>query len=237
MKVSIVIPAYNEKDNLPPLMEDITEKVRVSDYEIIVVDDHSSDDTPKICEKLKEKYPNLTVIRRKKGKNGMGYALMDGSKKAVGEYIFWVMGDRSDKLESINEMVEKLDGGLDIVMASRYMPGGSRGELEVDKAVYGSTYTRLAKIFFGIPVHDITNAYRGFRKEILDKLDIKSGDFAISPEFAIKSAIKGYKMGEVPTTYFNRRAGVTKFNILKMGLRYLSLFRLKFTYPKSNTPP
>ena len=148
MKVSIVIPAYNEKDNLTPLIKDITEKIRVSDYEIIIVDDHSSDDTPKICEELKKKYLNLKVIRRDKGKNGMGYALMDGSKKSGGEYIFWVMGDRSDKLESINKMIEELEGGFDIVMASRYMPGGSRGELEVDKAVYGSTYTRLAKIFF-----------------------------------------------------------------------------------------
>ena len=233
MKASLVIPAHNEQDNLEPLLKDIKEKVEIEDYEIILVDDHSTDDTPQICEQLTKKYPKLKVLRREKGLNGMGYALVDGSNKACGEYIIWVMGDRSDKLESINEMIEKLENGFDIVMASRYMPGGSRGELEVDKAMYGSTYTKLAKIFFGIQVHDITNAFRGFKNGILEELDIKSGDFAISPEFAIKSAIKGYKMGEVPTTYFNRRAGVAKFNIIKMGIRYLSLLSLKFTYSKN----
>jgi dolichol-phosphate mannosyltransferase len=137
------------------------------------------------------------------------------------------MGDRSDKLETIKGMLGKLDEGFDLVMASRYMSGGSRGELEVDKAMYGSMYTSLTRMVFGIPVHDITNAFRGFRKSVLDKVKLESGDFAISPEFAIKAQLAGFRLGEVPTTYFNRRAGQTNFKILKMGLRYLSLFRYR----------
>jgi len=229
IRYSIVIPAYNEERNLKPLLEDIRKTLKDSDYEIILVDDASSDETPKICDELAKKDSNTYVIHRRKGVNGMGYALVEGTKMASGEYVIWVMGDRSDRLETIKEIVDKLREGYDMVIGSRYMRGGSRGELEIEKAIYGSTYTKIAKTVFAIEVDDITNAFRGFRKNLIYEVQLKSGDFAVSPEFTIKAKKKGCRIGQVPTTYFKRRQGQTNFNVLKMGVRYLSLLRLKFT--------
>ncbi|MFH0863357.1 MAG: glycosyltransferase [Candidatus Altiarchaeota archaeon] len=230
LKLSVVVPAYNEEDNLHPLVNDILEALGDGPSEIILVDDNSSDGTADLCDNLAASNPRISCIHRRKGDNGMGYALIEGSRAAKGEYVVWVMADRSDNLVSIREIVKKLDEGFDMVVASRYMSGGSRGELGIDKAMYGSTYTKLARLIFGLPIHDATNAYRGFRRKILEKAKIESGDFAISPEFAIKAHLAGFRLSEVPTTYFDRRAGQPKFNMLRMGLRYVSLFRLRLGY-------
>jgi glycosyltransferase involved in cell wall biosynthesis len=230
VKYSVVVPAHNERDNIRPLVEELTSLLSSSDYEIILVDDNSSDGTGELCDILSEGNSRLSVVHRGVGERGMGYALVEGSGAARGEYVVWVMGDRSDKLETISDIVGKLDEGYDLVVASRYMRGGSRGGLSAHKAFYGSTYTSLARVVFGVPIHDITNAFRGFRREILDDLGLESADFAISPEFAIKAHLGGFRLGEVPTHYHDRRAGQTKFNMMKMGVRYVSLFRLRFTY-------
>ena len=109
------------------------------------------------------------------------------------------------------------------------MEGGSRGNLEFSKALMSSGYTFISRMIFGIKAHDITNAFRAFRKDIFNKINIDSGDFAISPEFSLKTHLKGYSICEVPTTYYNREAGKSNFSMLKMGRRYVGLFRYKFS--------
>jgi dolichol-phosphate mannosyltransferase len=227
-KYSIVIPAHNEEDNIGPLVDDILAALGKDDLEIILVDDNSLDKTAGICDSLCAKDPRITCIHRKRGKNGMGFALMEGTGKARGDYVFWLMADRSDEISSVRKMLGMLDSGYDMVIASRYMHGGSRGDLDIHKAMYGNTYTTLTRLIFGLRLHDITNAFRGFRRRILDDITLESGDFAISPEFAIKAHLKKRRLGEIPTTYHNRKAGRPKFQLLRMGVRYVGLFRLRF---------
>jgi glycosyltransferase involved in cell wall biosynthesis len=227
-KYSLVVPAHNEEDNIGPLVDDIFGALGTDDIEIILVDDNSSDKTPELCDSLSAKNPRITSIHRKRGNNGMGYALIEGTGKARGDYVFWLMADRSDELSSVKKMIGMLDGGYDMVIASRYMRGGSRGDLDLHKAMYGLTYTTLTRLIFGIRLHDITNAFRGFRREILSDIKLRSGDFAISPEFAIKAHMKNRRLAEIPTTYHNRKAGRPKFQLLRMGVRYVGLFRLRF---------
>jgi len=225
---SIVIPVYNEEGNLPSLMDSLIElrdKLKWN-CEIVIVNDNSSDNTPEICDKLVNKYNFIIAIHRVKGNNGMGYALIEGTKKANGKNILWTMGDKSDDVNTYDEIIEALNK-YDVVFGSRYMKGGSRGDLGMEKAFLSEGYTFLCRGIFGIPVHDITNAFRGFKKEVFNNINLESGDFAISPEFAIKSHLKGYKLGEVPTRYTDRKAGKGKFKMMKMGIRYVSLFKYK----------
>ena len=100
--------------------------------------------------------------------------------------------------------------------------------LKAHEIIYQRESDGTPRLIFGIKVHDITNAFRAFRKEVFDTVNIESGDFAISPEFAIKAHLAGFKLGEVPTTYTNRKAGKTNFKMLEMGLRYLSLTKYRF---------
>lgn len=228
MNISIVIPAHNEQENISKLLDNLVKlKSSPKNFEIIVVDDNSSDKTRMIATNYSKKCKNIKVLHRGKGINGMGAALKDGTKAAKGKYIVWVMGDNSDDLTTIPKFIEKLRNGYDIVFGSRYMKGGSRGDLGALKAMLSAGYTYLAGLIFGIKIHDITNAFRAFKKEVFNNIKLESNDFAISPEFAIKSHLKGFKLGEVPTLYRDRKAGQPKFKLIKMGIAYCKLFKYR----------
>jgi glycosyltransferase involved in cell wall biosynthesis len=181
-----------------------------------------------LADSYSRKHKNIKVVHRGKGINGMGAALKEGTRIAKGKYIVWVMADNSDDLNAIPKFVSKLKDNFDMVFGSRYIKNGSRGDLGAFKAILSSGYSFAAGLIFGFESHDITNAFRAFKKEIFNNIALESNDFAISPEFAIKAHLKGYRLGEVPTTYKNRKAGTTKFRLIKMGAAYCRLFKYKF---------
>lgn len=226
MEISIVIPAHNEENNIGYVLDEIFKLDIIS--EVIVVDDHSHDNTYRVVEGYSERFKQIKIIKRTDGKRGMGISLREGTLKASGEIIIWVMADRSDDISTIPRLAEKIKSGFDLVFASRYMRGGSSGDLNKLKAFLSSGYSVVCKFLFGFNVHDITNAFRGFKKSMFLQIDPRADDFAISPELAIKAKLKGFKLDEVPTVYTNRKEGKNNFNILKMGFRYISLFRYKF---------
>lgn len=237
MKVSFVIPFHNEKRNISSMIKRVYEFAQNKkwQFEIIPVDDRSTDDTPQILKNIARKYTEVIPIYRKndneeKG-NTMGKALIEGTRKAKGEIIIWTMGDLADDTKTYSDIVGKLEVGYDMVLGSRYMPGGSRGNLDLLKAFLSSWGTVLARILFRVPVHDITNAFRGFKKKTFDSLILKSHGFSISPEFAIKAHLAGFKLGEVPTIYTNRMEGVSSFKLYNMTKSYLKLyFHLYYRY-------
>ena len=228
METSIVIPAHNEQDNLPKLLDGILKlKGSLGSFETILVDDNSADKTKEIAERYAKKYGSIKVVHRCKGNNGVGAALKEGTNIAKGSFVVWVMGDNSDDLATIPQLIMQLRNSADIVFGSRYIKGGSSSNLDAYKAMLSKNYTRIIQILFGIKVHDITNAFRAFKKEIYNRIRLESDDFAISPEFAIKAHIKGFKLKEVPTIYKDRQAGKPKFKILKMGITYCKLFKYR----------
>ncbi|MBM3283195.1 glycosyltransferase [Candidatus Gottesmanbacteria bacterium] len=235
MKISFVIPFHNEENNCIPMIERVIDFARKNKltFEIVPVDDRSSDNTPEILKQFAQKYTNnvFPLYRRnKKGEKGntMGKALIEGTKAATGSQVIWTMGDLADDTATYKEIIAELQSGYDMVIGSRYMLGGSRGNLDPLKAFFSSMGTRLARILFGIPVHDITNAFRGFRKEVFDSIRLDSSGFSISPEFAIKVHFSGHRLGEVPTIYTNRVRGVSNFKLYKMTLSYLGLYFVLF---------
>ncbi|RJR29521.1 glycosyltransferase [Candidatus Microgenomates bacterium] len=230
MKVSFIIPFHNEEKNAGPMLEQVVAyaKRKKLDYEIVPVDDRSQDLTNAILTAYAKKNQRIKPIKRQLEAeamgNTMGKALLEGSKKASGEIIIWTMGDRADDVNTYDAIMKKLNEGFDLVFGSRYMPGGTWGSLDPTKAFLSSRGTVLARILFGVPVHDITNAFRGFRKSLLTKITLKSSGFAISPEFAIKAHLRGFKLGEVPTVYYSRTEGVSNFKLWEMSIEYLRVY-------------
>ncbi len=230
MKVSFVIPFHNEEKNVSPMIERVYNFARDKNwqFEIIPVDDRSSDNSSKILKNLPKKYSGIFPIFRKKDDedrgNTMGKALIEGTKRAKGEFIIWTMGDLADDTKTYGQILQKLKDGYDLVFGSRYMPGGSRGNLDKLKAFLSSWGTKLAQFLFGIPVHDITNAFRGFRRSVFNSLELVSSGFSISPEFAIKAHMARFKLGEVPTVYTNRVEGISNFKLFNMTKSYLKLY-------------
>lgn len=230
MNISFIIPFHNEEKNCLPMITRVSKfaKQKNLSYEIIPVDDRSSDETANILQKVASGDPHIKPIYRRfdiqqKG-NTMGKALIAGTKKATGDIIIWTMGDLADDTKTYADIINKLQENFDLVFGSRYMPGGSRGNLDFIKAILSSWGTLLARLLFGIPVHDITNAFRGFKKNVFDSVQLTSSGFSISPEFAIKAHLAGFKLGEVPTVYSSRVEGVSSFKLFKMTRSYLSLY-------------
>jgi len=230
MKISFVIPFHNEEKNALPMLRPVSKVANQNNlsYEIIPVDDRSTDNTKKILIQAAKKNQSIRPVFRKhdaqEAGNSMGKALIEGTKAAKSPIIIWTMGDLADDTQTYLEIIKKVESGYDLVFGSRYMPGGSRGNLDLVKALLSSWGTLLARFLFGVPVHDITNAFRGFRKEVFNNIKLDSPGFAISPEFAIKAYLAGFNLGEVPTVYTNRVEGISSFKLFKMIRSYLSLY-------------
>jgi glycosyltransferase involved in cell wall biosynthesis len=233
MKISFIIPFHNEEKNVGPMLEQVLSYAQKQpwDFEIIPVNDRSTDGTQKVLDMYERKSKQIKPVERKHEEaqlgNTMGRALLEGSRKSQGEIIIWTMGDRADDPKTYGKIIEKINSGFDMVFGSRYMPGGTWGSLDPTKAFLSSRGTFLARFLFGITVHDITNAFRGFRRELL-AIPLESSGFAISPEFAIKAHMLGYALGEVPTVYHDRVEGVSSFKLWNMSVAYLMVFARLF---------
>lgn len=230
MKISFVIPFHNEEKNAKPMIERVTEYATTKkwNYEIVPVNDRSTDGTRAVLDEIAKRYKFVRPLHRepdgKSSGNTMGQALLEASKKASGDIIIWTMGDRSDDPNTYGLIVDKIKSGYDLVFGSRYMTGGTWGSLDPTKAFLSSRGTMLARKLFGVPVHDITNAFRGMRKEVLKKVDLTSRGFAISPELALKAHRAGFNLGEVPTIYYDRVEGVSSFKLWSMTIEYLKVY-------------
>lgn len=222
-KLSFIIPAHNEEKILRKTVLSLERLITPSyQAQIIIVDDNSTDATPKITEELVNEFSNIRVIHRK-DTPGVGYALVEAKDYIEGDYVFWIMADGCDEFKTISLMLSCLEDGWDLVIGSRYIKGGKREKTFSLKKFLSSKAYLLTKLFFGMRIKDVTNAFRGFKKELLNHINLERGDFSISFEFTIKSYIKGFKIKEVPTTYYERREGKSKFSILKMIPSYLSI--------------
>ncbi len=229
-KISIIVPMYNEETNIRQTVDSLLSlrKRMKWNCEIVLVDDNSRDRTGEIAESYSKKNKGIIVIHRSKD-GGMGNALIAGTKKSKGSILIWTMGDGSDEISTFPKLVDKINSGYDLVVGSRYMKGGSSGDLAKFKALMSWGYTLLSRLVFGIKLHDITNAFRAFRRETFEKTKLESPEFGIAPEFAIKAHLKKFRLGEVPTTYSNRVSGQAKFKLMKMGITYVKLFKYRFT--------
>ena len=232
-EATIIVPLHNEEENLPLLfrrLDKLSKLIKVKEF--IFINDHSTDNTKRIIEKCRRK--NIKLINRTSGNKGMGYALIDGTSRARTEYIIWLMGDNSDDINTIPRMIEKLEAGLDMVMGSRYMKEGSSGDLEHSKAFLSKSYSKVFTAIFRIKADDITNAFRAFKKKVFYNAKPHFGDFRISPEFAILASRKGFKIGQVPTTYSSRKKGKCKFRLFYHGIKYAGLIKYIFMKRKND---
>lgn len=209
LKVSIVIPAHNEAENLKVLLPQVL--AELPDCEVIVVNDHSADDTIKIV----ESFPEVKLLNRHYSKRGMGISLVEGTRMAEGDAIVWLMADLSDRLLDIPHLTNRLIL-YDMAIGSRCFRSGFKWNLS-------QGYSALLRLMFGLKVKDTTNAFRAFRKEAFNKIELKWNDFSISPECTIAMHQAGFKICEIPTLYTERKKGSSSFNVLKMGVNYTKL--------------
>ena len=201
MKLSVVIPAYNEKETMEEIIRRVLDVKLKLDKEIIIVDDASQDGTREILEKLN--HPNIKTFFHLKNQ-GKGAALRTGFSKAEGDIILIQDADLEYDPREYPKLIECiLDGRADVVYGSRFL-GGPHRVLFFWHYLGNRFLTFLTNMLANLNLTDMETCYKVFRKDILDKITLKSKRFGVEPEITMKLAKLRCRIYEVPISYSGR---------------------------------
>jgi dolichol-phosphate mannosyltransferase len=221
MKLSIVIPCYNEVDNIHKLREELLPVVEklAKDYqvEIIFVDDGSTDGTLEaIQNQLKvEQLPNVTPIYRKHERNkGLGAALKTGFSGVSGDLVVTTDSDGTYKFSNIPSLLAELDGA-DIVTASPYHPQGQVVGVPGYRLILSRGSSMIYRVLVDWHVHTYTCLFRAYKREVIDKISFESDGFLAGTELMVKAMLKGYRVKEYPAALYRRMFGVSKAKLMR----------------------
>lgn len=223
MKLSIVMPAYNEEESIIETIDQIEEafsKVAI-DHEIFIVNDNSKDNTLQVLEELSQKYPSVKY-ETNHGPNGFGYAVRYGLDRFSGDCVAVMMADLSDSpYDLIRYYTTMVEGNYDCVFGSRFIKGGKVIDYPFVKKVINRIANSIIRIVMGIKYNDTTNAFKLYKKEVIEGVKpILSPHFNLTIELPLKAIIRGYTYTVVPNSWTNRKYGVSKLKIKEMGSRY-----------------
>lgn len=232
MNVTVILPTYNERENIPLLIEGIVKHVRPTP-EILVVDDNSPDGTWQVVESLAQTHPTVRLIRRV-GERGLTSALQRGISEARGDVVVWMDTDLSMPPEKVPDLLAMLPQ-YDLAVGSRYVKGGrDRGHSFAARA-FSRTINFSAGLFLGFDITDYTSGFVAAKKEVFDHVTLRGdyGEYCIDLLYRAKR--KGYRIKEIPYDCVERHAGESKTatNVLGFftrGLNYvITVLRLRLS--------
>jgi len=215
-KYCIVVPTYNEAENLPSLVAEIFKMVEDYNFKIIVVDDNSPDGTGQLAENLKKQY-NLEVIHRTE-KLGLGLAYVEGLRGALMEgadYIFSMDADWSHQPKYLPDFIDAVKDNA-LVLGSRYINGGSTTNWSWDRRLVSYLGNLFARSLLKVPIKDLTGGFKCYRRSCLESInldELKSLGYNFQIETTYRVFKSGQKIKEIPINFVERKRGVSKFNL------------------------
>jgi dolichol-phosphate mannosyltransferase len=221
--LSVVIPARDEEESLPPTIAGLTAHLEREGvpHEIVVVDDGSRDRTWEVLQELKARHPALSPTRNASGAHGFGRAVVWGLDHSRGDAVVVMMADASDAPEDAVTYWRLLNQGYDCAFGSRFVAGGSVHDYPRIKLLVNRLANLLVRIGFNIPLNDTTNAFKAYRRTVIDGCrPFLAPHFNLTVEIPLKAIVRGYSYAITPISWRNRRHGVAKLKIKEMGSRY-----------------
>lgn len=219
---SIVIPARDEQDSLPHTVSDIYETfVRENvPHEIVVVDDGSRDRTWAVLQELKTRVPTLAPVQNP-GPHGFGRAVIYGLNHMHGDACAIMMADASDSPADAVKYWRLLNEGWECVFGSRFVKGGEVIDYPRVKLFVNRLANFLVRVGFTIPLNDTTNAFKAYRRTVIDGCrPFLAPHFNLTVEIPLKAIVRGYSWTVMPISWRNRKYGEAKLKIKEMGSRY-----------------
>lgn len=221
---SIVIPAHNEEGCIADTCRAVAARLKeagIPRFELVVVNDGSTDRTPKILSSLEREIPEVRRVDND-GPHGFGYAVRTGLSHYRGDAVAIVMGDLSDSPDDIVAYYRELQKGAECVFGSRFIKGGR----VIDYPKHKYLLNRLANVFIRIlfrhGTNDTTNAFKAYRREVIDGIQpLISPHFNLTVEMPLKAVVRGFTYVKIPISWTNRTTGISKLKIREMGSRYL----------------
>jgi dolichol-phosphate mannosyltransferase len=211
-KLSIIVPTYNERENLKELVERVLSSLRGSKFELIIVDDNSPDGTGELADEIASKHRNIAVVHREK-KLGLGTAVLDGLKVADGEIICVMDADLQHPPELLKVMLGKAEDGADIVIASRYVEGGKVEGWSIIRRAMSRGAIWLSHILLPRTrrVRDTQSGFFLFKRHVIENVPISVEGFKLLVEVLVVGRYK--KTVEVPYTFKARKVGKSKLGL------------------------
>lgn len=232
MKLSILIPAYNEEESIRETIESIEtalNKIRI-EHEIVIINDNSKDNTLDVLEELSKKNTSIKYFTNDSGNNGFGYAVRYGLERFTGDCVAIMMADLSDSpYDLIKYYTTMLEGDYDCVFGSRWIKGGKVVDYPFVKKVVNRLANRIIRLVMSIRYDDTTNAFKLYKREVIEGIQpILSPHFNLTIELPLKAIIRGYSYKVIPNSWTNRKYGESKLKIQEMGSRYFFILMYCF---------
>jgi dolichol-phosphate mannosyltransferase len=234
VRVTVIVPTYNEKENIESLVTQLLAlPVDVNEWgvHVVVVDDDSPDGTGEIADRLAEENEGQVSVIHRSGKLGLGTAYVAGFKHALADgadLVCSMDADFSHNPRYVPDMLAKIEQGYDLVIGSRYVRGGGSNHGLVRKA-FSWGANAITRFMLGLHAHDTTAGFRCYRREVLENLDldsIKSSGYSFLFEMLYNVERCGWKVGEVPIFFEDRRLGASKVSKSEISKALLAVFRL-----------
>ncbi|OIN56423.1 glycosyltransferase family 2 protein [Arsenicibacter rosenii] len=223
MKLSVVIPAYNEEESITPTLQTLYQTLAKHGipHEICVTNDNSKDNTLGVLQKLSEEIPTLVYFTNP-GPNGFGYAVRYGLERFSGDCVAVFMADMSDDPEDLVKYYNKMmETGVDAVFGSRWSKGGKVIDYPPLKKFINRIANAIVRMVMGIKYNDTTNAFKLYKRATIEGVKpFLSPHFNLTIELPLKAMVRGYTYAVVPNSWTNRKYGESKLKIKEMGSRY-----------------
>ncbi|WP_025843012.1 polyprenol monophosphomannose synthase [Porphyromonas gingivicanis] len=232
-KKIIIIPTYNERENVAAIVQAVF--ALEEQFDIVIIDDNSPDGTANIVKALIEQYPQRLFLVERAGKLGLGTAYITGFRWSIErgyDYIFEMDCDFSHPIEALPRLYKEIhENGYDVAIGSRYVRGGKVKDWPVGRILmsyFASVYVRLIT---WLSVADTTAGFVAYKREVLETIDLDAIHFkgyAFQIEMKYVAACLGYKLKEIPITFENRKLGSSKMNSSIFGEAFFGVLKLRF---------
>ena len=212
----VIVPTYNERDNLP-LIAGRLHAAR-PDVHLLIVDDGSPDGTGELADELALADPDRVHVMHRTTKAGLGAAYLAGFAWGLGRgytVLVEMDADGSHAPEELYRLLDAVDGGADLAIGSRYIPGGTVRNWPRRRKVLSKTANGYARVMLGVGIDDITAGYRAYRREVLEKIELSTVDskgYCFQIEMSWRTITAGFTVVEVPITFTERELGKSKMS-------------------------
>lgn len=221
--LSVLIPAYNEAENLEITIPPLIQQLNIANiaHEVLVINDNSTDNTELVLQNLAQQYSSVRYVNNNAA-NGFGLAVRCGLHHFKGDAVVIVMADGSDSPEDVVGFYQKLKEGYDCVFGSRFIMGGKTIDYPWHKLILNRLANNFIRFLFQLRYNDVTNAFKCYRRHVIAGLNpLLAHHFNLTVELPLKAIIRGYRYAVLPNAWYNRKKGVSKLKIREMGSRYL----------------
>lgn len=228
MRIAILIPTYNERENVEPLVRAIV--AQMPQAQVVILDDQSPDGTGQKVAELQDSIPQLNLILRTTNR-GFAPSYLDGFRWALLhelDAIVTMDADFSHDPKYLPAMLDALKEA-DVVVGSRYVRGGGVENWPWLRRVFSRAANLIAQVLTSVPVHDVTSGFQAYRREVLESIgfeDIRTNGYGFLFELKYRAYRHGFKMAEVPIVFVERRAGASKLSRRHIFEALILVFRL-----------